>query len=68
MIATIAVRAICLPKVGPIDWLEKSCTPNFWSSTRWTFETAAGSSLWTRIWMTCGPSSGSLTDWIFASA
>ena len=69
MTAISAVRAICSPKVGPIEFEEKSstATPNSSSSACSTSSTSSGSSCGTAIWNTFWPRSGSSTSWILAS-
>ena len=69
MTAISAVRAICSPKVGPIELEEKSstATPKSSSSACSTSLTSLGSSCGTEIWKTLSPSSGSSTSWILAS-
>ncbi len=64
-----AVRAICSPKVGPIELEVKSAwrTPRSSSSAWRTSLTSDGSSVAVAIWKTLRPSSGSSTFWIFAS-
>ncbi len=64
-----AVRAICSPKVGPIEFDEKSpcSTPKRSSSVSWTSCTSSGARLGVAIWNTVSPSSGSSTFWIFES-
>ena len=54
-----AVRAICAPKVGPIDWEEKvsTATPKRLSSAFSTLSTSLGSSSGTEICTTFEPSS-----------
>ena len=70
MTASTAVRAICSPKVGPIELAEKSslCTPKSASSACSTSSTSPGLELRHRDLHDVVPSSGSLTSWIFASA
>ena len=54
MIAISAVRAICAPKVGPIEFDEKSArsTPKSSSSASRTSRTSPGSSVGVAIWKT----------------
>ena len=70
MIAISAVRAICSPKVGPIELDEKSVARDAEAprrARRSTSLTLSGSSCGVAIWMTFVPSSGSSTSWILAS-
>ena len=63
------MRAICSPKVGPIELDEKSSDRHAEVVVERLLDLVdlVGGSSGTAIWKTFSPSSGSLTAWILAS-